>query len=127
MVKEEISDDDMKLPFVNGRSICWLIQIEGSLAGSDSRSQNSLIMNDFNSQKQIENANENAGGNGNYQFTSMQSVSSNGSSISNNENIDRISSNNNNNNYRKSTNSGQIYDTLNNRKSNKLRQVTPLK
>jgi len=79
-------------------------------------------MNDFNSQKQTENGNENGGGNGNYQFTSMQSVSSNGSSISNNENMERI-----NNNYRKSTNSGQIYDTLNNRKSTKLRQVTPLK
>lgn len=127
VVKEEISDDDMKLPFVNGRAVCWLIQIEGSLAGSDSRSQNSLIMNDFNSQnKQNEIGNENGGGsgNGNYQFTSMQSVSSNGSSISNNENMERIS---NNNNYRKSTNSGQIYDTLNNRKSTKLRQVTPLK
>ena len=118
----------MKLPFVNGRAVCWLVQIEGSLAGSDSRSQSSLVLNDFTSkQNNIENAcapdlhNGNNGNNNNYQFTSMQSVSSNGSSISNNENIER------NNNYRKSTNSAQIYDTLNNRKSSKLRQITPLK
>lgn len=114
----------MKLPFVNGRAVCWLIQIEGSLAGSDSRSQNSLVLNDFTSkQNNIENAcapDLHNGNNNNYQFTSMQSLSSNGSSISNNENIER-------NNYKKSTNSAQIYDTLNNRKSSKLRQITPLK
>jgi hypothetical protein len=113
----------MKLPFVNGRAVCWLIQIEGSLAGSDSRSQSSLVLNDFTSkQNNIENAcaPDLHNGNNNYQFTSMQSVSSNGSSISNNENIER-------NNYKKSTNSAQIYDTLNNRKSSKLRQITPLK
>ena len=103
----------MKLPFVNGRAVCWLIQIEGSLAGSDSRSQSSLIMNEYAKDNCQDIAN-------NYQFTSMQSVSSNGSSISNNENIER-------NNYRKSTNSVQIYDTLNNRKASKLRQMTPLK
>lgn len=111
----------MKLPFVNGRAVCWLIQVEGSLAGSDTRSQNSLIMNDFKQANNQENTSEYNGVNINNQFTSMQSVSSNGSSISNNENLER-------NNYRpQKSSSGQIYDTLNTRKSSKLRQMTPLK
>jgi segment polarity protein dishevelled len=52
VVKEEICDDDTKLPFVNGRAVSWLMQVEESLAGSEnSRSQNSLnSMVDFLSQ-----------------------------------------------------------------------------
>ena len=47
VVKEDICDDDMKLPFVNGRAVSWLHQVEGSLIGSDSRSHNSLNTQDF--------------------------------------------------------------------------------
>ncbi len=109
----------MKLPFVNGRAICWLHQVEGSLISSDSRSQNSLNLQPTNTEM-------NNGGemHNNYQFTSMQSVSSQGSSKSNNENMGVIQRNRNNNN--KHDSNGQIYDTLNNRKS-KIRQSAPLK
>ena len=42
IVKEEISDEDAKLPFVSGRVVSWLIPVEGSIAGSDTRSNHSL-------------------------------------------------------------------------------------
>lgn len=45
IVKEEISDEDAKLPFVSGRVVSWLIPIEGSIAGSDTRSNHSFNAN----------------------------------------------------------------------------------
>ena len=124
VVKEEICDEDTKLPYVNGRAICWLIQIEGSLAGSDSRSQSSLNLNEFNT-KPVQ-SNEGNLVESKAQFSSMHSVSSNGSSLSNNENFDRNNVNNNRNSSNKLSGGGggqQIYDTLNNRKSNKQRPL----
>ncbi|XP_041652826.1 segment polarity protein dishevelled homolog DVL-3 isoform X2 [Cheilinus undulatus] len=41
VVKEEISDDGARLPFVNGRVVCWLVSSDSSLPdfrGSDSQS-----------------------------------------------------------------------------------------
>jgi hypothetical protein len=107
---------------VNGRAVSWLIQVEGSLAGSDSRSQSSLNLNELNSRPSTA-ANileTNSQITDNQQFHSMQSVSSAGSSTSNNENLDR---NNINRHSAKQAGQQQIYDTLNNRKSNKLRPL----
>jgi hypothetical protein len=122
VVKEEICDDDMKLPFVNGRAVSWLHQVEESLAGSDCKSQNSFNMQPLG---------ENKVGN---QYASMNSVSSQGSSKSNNENVDMRNSRDNSNgtSNRNSKHirdsNGQIYDTLqNNRKSSKQRHSAVLK
>lgn len=41
-VKEELIDDEALLPCVKGRVVAWLIQVEGSVAGSDTRSNHSL-------------------------------------------------------------------------------------
>lgn len=125
VVKEEICDDDMKLPFVNGRAVSWLHQVEESNPDSDTRSQNSINIQEFNSKSSGNN--ENRLGN---QFNSNLSVSSQGSSMSNNENVDRNGGSNNNNRNSKHLNqgsNGQIYDTLNNRKSNKNRHNAILK
>ena len=122
-MKEEICDDNMKLPFVNGRAICWLHQVEGSLISSDSRSQTSLNLQEFNTRQQPAESNGQSAEGGNYQFASMQSVSSQGSSKSNNENLDRnggvVART-----RSKHDPSGQIYDTLNSRKA---RQSAPLR
>lgn len=40
VVKEEIADENTKLPCVNGRVVCWLITIEGSVTGSDIANNN---------------------------------------------------------------------------------------
>lgn len=126
VVKEEMMDDEAKLPCVNGRVVAWLVQVEGSIAGSDNKSTHSLNLNDFNSNKQ---QNDNLAAKNN-QFSSMQSVSS--TTSSNNENYDsglhlnRKSS-------KQHQQQNQIYDTLNGRKnslSTKTQQrqiVTPLK
>jgi hypothetical protein len=34
-VKEELMDDEAKLPCVNGRVVCWLVQAEGSVSESN--------------------------------------------------------------------------------------------
>lgn len=123
VVKEEICDDDMKLPFVNGRAVSWLHQVEESLVGSDTRSQNSINIQEFSSKPPTDHKLGN-------QFTSMQSVSSQGSSVSNNENVDRNGGSHNQNRNSKHLiqgSNGQIYDTLNNRKSSKNRHSAVLK
>lgn len=123
VVKEEICDDDTKLPFVNGRAVSWLHQVEESIAGSDSKSQNSFNMQPLNT---IENKLGN-------QYSSMASISSQGSSKSNNENVDmrnhnRDGSNGNRNSKHTRDSNGQIYDTLqSNRKSSKQRHSAVLK
>lgn len=128
-------EDEHKLPNSNGRVIGWLMTIEGSIAGSDTRSQNSLNTIEPASRQGVEAG----GGNGmEHQFSSMHSLSSTASSsVSNNENREHRRQQQqqqhqgkakNDNNYQ---NSGQIYDTLNNRKSgaskNRHQQGAPLK
>lgn len=111
----------MKLPFVNGRAVSWLHQVEESIAGSDGKSQNSFNMQPLNT---IENKLGN-------QFSSMASISSQGSSKSNNENVDmrqREGSSSNRNSKHMRDSNGQIYDTLqSNRKSSKQRHSAVLK
>lgn len=131
VVKEEICDDNMKLPFVKGRAVCWLVQVEDGLADSDSRSLTSLNTQDLNS-KPVDNP-ENGNNfecNLRNQYPSTHSISSQGSSKSNNENVDfRSNSNTNINRNSKNMHStnGQIYDTLHNRKSTKSRHSAVLK
>lgn len=133
VVKEEIMDDEAKLPCVNGRVVAWLIQVEGSLTGSDNRSTNSFNLNDFNSNNNNNNNQQLQQQQQQDDAQMRQSTQSIASTVSsNNENYElsnRKSSNRNSQN--------QIYDTLNSRKNslpmkqsapNPQRQmVTPLK
>ena len=57
IVKEEISDEEAKLPFVSGRVVSWLIPVEGSIAGSDTRSNHSF--NTQNNQQQRDTGDSN--------------------------------------------------------------------
>ena len=105
----------MVLPFINGRAISWLIPIDGSV-NSDNRSQHSLNLNE------IKPNSNNKDDLNNDQYSSMQSISSTGSS--NNENYDqRVVGQR----FKLPNGNQQIYDTLNNRKANKNRQAMPLK
>ena len=46
VVKEELKDDEAKLPSVNGRVVCWLVQVDGSVA--ESTTSNHGINEKFN-------------------------------------------------------------------------------
>jgi hypothetical protein len=75
-VKEELADDEAKLPCVNGRVVCWLVQAEGSV--TNETTSNHSINEKFNVD-------------GNH-MKHAKSISSNASS--NTENIDNMMSKN---------------------------------
>uniref|UniRef100_A0A674AQ57 Dishevelled segment polarity protein 3 n=1 Tax=Salmo trutta TaxID=8032 RepID=A0A674AQ57_SALTR len=69
VVKEEISDDNAKLPFFNGRVVSWLVSADGSHGGSDGGSTCA------NSQAELPLPLERTGGIGDSRPPSFQSVS----------------------------------------------------
>ena len=109
-VKEEKTDDDEKLPIEKDRAVLWLVPIESSLSGSrgDSRSQSSL--------NELCGPTENAAPPTTQgQFTSMNSVATNSSGSSNNENRGNKQSSSNVANQRRSKSN---YDSLTRKQSN---------
>ncbi|XP_055735328.1 segment polarity protein dishevelled homolog DVL-3-like isoform X1 [Salvelinus fontinalis] len=69
VVKEEISDDNAKLPFFNGRVVSWLVSADGSHGGSDGGSTCA------DSQAELPLPLERTGGIGDSRPPSFQSVS----------------------------------------------------
>ncbi|CAF0930040.1 unnamed protein product [Brachionus calyciflorus] len=54
-VKEELIDDEALLPCVKGRVVAWLIQVEGSVAGSDTKSNHSMNIDTKNNNDEHSN------------------------------------------------------------------------
>jgi hypothetical protein len=119
VVKEELVDDEARLPCVNGRVVSWLIPVEAEPASETVGSKPTNAATTLDSGT-------------NDHFVSMQSISSTGSSVvSNNENVLHRGANQKRPSSSSSSSNkhNQIYDSLNGhhnqqRRSTKNRQLT---